>query len=128
MDWWWQNRNTILGTTGSTLWTKGEYIFFGDRRLVLTDTTNRLLSCLVDGPEGFASKDELKQAGWPEASSQGVSDPALREAVRRMKNELKTEFKRNNLGDPPTINSIRGQGYRLENVEPNGMGGDNGDE
>ena len=113
----------------TVLWTGGESIFFGDKRIILKERSHRLFVCLLKSPENFASKDELKQAGWPEAQVlKEYPIQALREAVRRMKNELKAEFKRNNLGDPPTVKSVRGRGYRLENVKPSDTGGDNGGE
>jgi len=129
MNWWWQRRSTILPEPGFPLWVRSGHIFYGNYKLVLTDRSQRLLGSLVQDRGNFASKDELKLAGWPGVGSQdGISDAALREAIRRMKQELEAEFETNNLGEPPTIKSIRSRGYRLENVKPSSTGREVGDE
>lgn len=127
MDWWWQRRR-ILPYPSFPLWIRGNHIFYRNCKLVLNDRSQRLLDRLVQDKENFASKDELKQAGWPGDSPNGVSDAALREALRRMKQELKSEFKKNELGNLLMVKAVRGQGYRLEELKTNITRGDKSDE
>jgi hypothetical protein len=70
----------------------------------------RLLEVLWDSGGGVVTRDQIIEAVWPEASSEGVSEQAIDALVRRLRErieEVDTEFR--------YIITVRGHGFRLEN-------------
>lgn len=70
----------------------------------------RLLEVLWDSGGGVVTRDQIIDAVWPEASSEGVSEQAIDALVRRLRErieEVDTEFR--------YIITVRGHGFRLEN-------------
>jgi DNA-binding winged helix-turn-helix (wHTH) protein len=69
----------------------------------------------VEAEGEICPKDELIRSAWPGANSDGVTDAAVREAIRRLKIELE---EKNNI-DPFWLSTVHGQGYRLQEPEKN---------
>lgn len=70
----------------------------------------RLLEVLWDAGGGVVTRDQIIEAVWPEASSEGVSEQAIDALVRRLRERIEendTEFR--------YIITVRGHGFRLEN-------------
>ena len=114
LDWWTTGRNLILGAAGrtETFFAIGNDVYFKDKPLKLSKRSKALLKRLVDADGQTCSKDELIRTGWPDVRSQGVSEAALREAIRRLKGDLKDK----NKIDPAWVETQHDQGYRL--LEP----------
>lgn len=85
-----------------------ERIYFEGQEVRLSEKSNALLRCLIRANGGICSKSELIGAGWPSDNAEGVSAGALMEAIRRMKNELKSQGI-----DPEWICNAKRQGYYL---------------
>lgn len=70
----------------------------------------RLLEALWDSGGSVVTREQIIQAVWPEASSEGVSEQAIDALVRRLREriaEADDEFR--------YIITVRGHGFRLEN-------------
>jgi hypothetical protein len=70
----------------------------------------RLLEALWDSGGSVVTREDIIQAVWPEASSEGVSEQAIDALVRRLREriaESDDEFR--------YIITVRGHGFRLEN-------------
>jgi len=70
----------------------------------------RLLEALWDAGGSVITRDQVIEAVWPEASSEGVSEQAIDALVRRLRErvaETDEEFR--------YIITVRGHGFRLEN-------------
>lgn len=70
----------------------------------------RLLEVLWDAGGGVVTRDQIIEAVWPEASSEGVSEQAIDALVRRLRERIEEcdqEFR--------YIVTVRGHGFRLEN-------------
>ena len=70
----------------------------------------RLLEALWDSGGGVVTREQIIEAVWPEASSEGVSEQAIDALVRRLREriaETDEEFR--------YIVTVRGHGFRLEN-------------
>ncbi|MDQ3249170.1 MAG: FHA domain-containing protein [Chloroflexota bacterium] len=70
----------------------------------------RLLEALWDSGGGVVTREQIIEAVWPEASSEGVSEQAIDALVRRLREriaETDDEFR--------YIVTVRGHGFRLEN-------------
>ncbi|MGL4650195.1 MAG: FHA domain-containing protein [Caldilineaceae bacterium] len=70
----------------------------------------RLLEVLWDAGGGVVTRDQIIEAVWPEASSEGVSEQAIDALVRRLRERIEEcdeEFR--------YIITVRGHGFRLEN-------------
>ncbi len=70
----------------------------------------RLLEVLWDAGGGVVTRDQIIEAVWPEASSEGVSEQAIDALVRRLRERIEendTDFR--------YIITVRGHGFRLEN-------------
>lgn len=70
----------------------------------------RLLEVLWNAGGGVVTRDQIIEAVWPEASSEGVSEQAIDALVRRLRERIEecdTEFR--------YIITVRGHGFRLEN-------------
>lgn len=70
----------------------------------------RLLEALWDAGGGVVTRDQIIEAVWPEASSEGVSEQAIDALVRRLRERIEEcdeEFR--------YIITVRGHGFRLEN-------------
>ena len=70
----------------------------------------RLLEALWDSGGGVITREQIVDAVWPEASSEGVSEQAIDALVRRLRERLAEtdeEFR--------YIVTVRGHGFRLEN-------------
>jgi DNA-binding winged helix-turn-helix (wHTH) protein len=115
MAWWANGESRILGISEyDTLRILSYRIFYRSYEIILLERSDRLLKCLIDAKGGFRSKEELIKAGWKdEKNLQGISEKALSEAMRRMKEELKKELKSKGFKDLDWIKSVRGRGYRL---------------
>jgi DNA-binding winged helix-turn-helix (wHTH) protein len=105
----------ILGTSRhQTFKVLSNRIYYMNWEIVLPERSDRLLKSLILAMDGFRSKEELIQAGWKdEKNLQGISEKALSEAMRRMKEELKKELKSKGFEDLKLIKSVRSRGYRL---------------
>jgi DNA-binding winged helix-turn-helix (wHTH) protein len=119
----------ILGTSRpQTFKVLSDRIYYMNWEIVLQERSDRLLKSLILAMDGFRSKEELVQAGWKdEKNLQGISEKALSEAMRRMKEELKKELKSKGFKDSGWIKSVRGRGYRLwqTNISDEGQEGEN---
>jgi len=87
-------------------------IYFQGQEVRLTEKSTALLLCLIHADGGICSQNTLIRAGWPSDNPEGVSNDALIEAIRRMKNEIREKKL-----DPKWICNARGQGYYLCNPE-----------
>jgi hypothetical protein len=70
----------------------------------------RLLEALWDSGGSVVTREQIIQAVWPEASSEGVSEQAIDALVRRLREriaEVDEEYR--------YIITVRGHGFRLEN-------------
>jgi RNAse (barnase) inhibitor barstar len=70
----------------------------------------RLLEALWDVGGGVVTREQIIEAVWPEASSEGVSEQAIDALVRRLRERIEEcdqEFR--------YIITVRGHGFRLEN-------------
>lgn len=70
----------------------------------------RLLEALWNAGGGVVTRDQIIEAVWPEASSEGVSEQAIDALVRRLRERIEendTDFR--------YIITVRGHGFRLEN-------------
>jgi DNA-binding winged helix-turn-helix (wHTH) protein len=105
----------ILGTSvASTFRVLSDRTYYQNWEIILPERSDRLLKALILAKGGFCSKQELIQAGWKgEKNLEGISEKALSEAVRRMKEELKKELKDKGFRPFDCIKSVRGRGYRL---------------
>jgi hypothetical protein len=113
-DWWRWGRQEILGVTGypETFWILGTKLFFGAGEINLPGLSLRLLRCLVEAGGSVCTKDELKAAGWPNDRVAGISDRALAEAIRRLRQELKKQDL-----DAAWVATAHGHGFRLRRPE-----------
>ena len=118
LDWWTTGRNLILGPSGrtETFSTSGTEVYFrnNDKPLKLSKRSKLLFRPLVEADGQTCSKEALIRSAWPEVHSDGVTNSALREAMRRLKVELE---KKNDI-DPAWVKTAHGQGYQL--LEPEG--------
>ena len=114
LDWWTTGRDLILGAAGrtETFFAIGNDVYFNNKPLKLSKRSKALLKRLVDADGQTCSKEELIRTGWPDVHSEGVTEAALREAIRRLKGELKEK----NHIDPACLETQHDQGYRL--LEP----------
>lgn len=114
LDWWTTGRNLILGPAGRTesFFAIGSDVYFNNKPLRLSKRSKALLTRLVNADGQTCSKEELIRTGWPDVNSAGVTEAALREAMRRLKGELRDK---NNI-DPAWLETQHDQGYRL--LEP----------
>jgi DNA-binding winged helix-turn-helix (wHTH) protein len=88
--------------------------YYHNNEIILPERSDRLLKALILAHDGFCSKQELIKAGWVnEKNLEGISEKALSEAIRRMKEELKKELKARGFEPFDYIKSVRGRGYRL---------------
>ena len=110
--WWNWGRNHILGLPGheNEFWQSGSDVFFKDKRLDISKHSKILLSVLIEADGQICSKEKLMAAGWSKDNKEGVTEAALREAMRRLKNELPKK-------QQGWLRTIHGQGYRLQ--DPN---------
>lgn len=70
----------------------------------------RLLEALWNAGGGVVTREQIVEAVWPEASSEGVSEQAIDALVRRLRERIEecdTEFR--------YIITVRGHGFRMEN-------------
>jgi DNA-binding winged helix-turn-helix (wHTH) protein len=115
-EWWNWGRNHTLGLPGqhNEFWQSGGEIFFKNGKLNLTKFSKTLMTILIDAEGQICSKEKIIEEGWKNESKEGVSEAAVREAVRRLKLELE-----NNSIDPRWVRTIRNQGYQLQNPDNN---------
>jgi Cdc6-like AAA superfamily ATPase len=116
-EWWAGGRNYILGSPGfdKGFWRVGENIYFKKTKLKLSKRSNILLAYMIDAEGQLCTKDNLSEAGWKNESKAGISMAALREAIRRLKVELKTKNRIN----PNWVKTIHNQGYQLQDPASN---------
>jgi hypothetical protein len=87
-------------------------VFIGDREIdpPLSLPQYRLLELLIDAHGGICTREQVIEAVWPEAVSDGVSEQAIDALVRRLRDrlaEVDTEHQ--------YIVTVRGHGFRLDN-------------
>lgn len=113
--WWSDGASRILGTEmPPTLRVLSDRIYYQSWEIILPALSHRLLKALILAGGNFCSKEDLIRSGWKGAKNlAGISDKALSEAVRHMKEELRQELKAKGLPDFNGIKSVRGRGYRL---------------
>ena len=70
----------------------------------------RLLEALWNAGGSVISRDQVIEAVWPEASSEGVSEQAIDALVRRLRERLAETDE-----DYRYIVTVRGHGFRLDN-------------
>ncbi len=119
LDWWATGRNFILGPSGRVegFFVSGTDVYFRNSILNLSKRSKMLLRQLAGEDGQICSKQELIRAAWPDVNSAGVTDAALREAVRR----LKVELKEKNGIDPRWVRTVHDQGYQLLDPEETGF-------
>ena len=71
----------------------------------------RLLEALWNAGGSVISRDQVIEAVWPEASSEGVSEQAIDALVRRLRERLAETDE-----DYRYIVTVRGHGFRLDNL------------
>jgi len=111
-EWWSWGRNHILGLHGQEdeFWQSGNDIYFKGVKLNLSKRRKALMSILIEADGQTCSKELLMGAGWKNESKEGITDAALREAIRN----LKIGLSKNNI-DPEWVKTVRDQGYQLQN-------------
>jgi hypothetical protein len=109
-EWWTKGRRQIFGSLNQKegFMLVGERIYCQGKPLFLSKKSEALLRRLIRARGDLCSKENLILAGWPEDEPDGVTDGALQEAMRRMKNELEEDGY-----DSGWIVTVRGRGYRL---------------
>lgn len=114
-EWWAGGRNYILGSPGldDGFWRVGNNIYFKKAKAKLSKRSNILLAYMIDAEGQLCTKSNLIEAGWKNESKAGISTAALREAIRRLKIELKTKNRIN----PKWIKTVHSQGYQLQNPD-----------
>lgn len=76
----------------------------------LTQLEYRVFKALYDDPGALISRDDIINAGWPEAYG-GISDDMINQVMRRLRTKLKP------VADPSEIlETVRGGGYRLKSI------------
>jgi hypothetical protein len=109
-EWWARGRYQFFGSMdqhegfmliGERIYCKGEQVF-------LPEKSEALLRRLIRAQGNTCYKQDLILAGWPDDDPEGVTDKALQEAMRRMRNELEEDGY-----DSGWIATVRGRGYRL---------------
>jgi hypothetical protein len=110
-EWWSWGRNHVLGLPGQkeAFWQSGSDFYFKDERLDLSKRSKTLLGTLLEAEGQICSKERLIESGWAHENREGITEKALREAMRRLKNEL---AKGKNW-----LKTVHGQGYRLQNPD-----------
>jgi len=111
-EWWSWGRNHILGLHGQEdeFWQSGNDIYFKGVKLNLSKRRKALMSILIEADGQTCSKELLMGSGWKNESKEGITDAALREAIRN----LKIGLSKNNI-DPEWVKTVRDQGYQLQN-------------
>lgn len=113
-EWWNWGRNHIMGLSGQEdgFWISGNEIFFKSTKMNLTKFSKTLMAILIETDGQICPKEKLIEGGWKNEAKEGVSEAALREAIRRLKLELTD----NNI-NPGWVKTVRNQGYQLQNPE-----------
>jgi len=113
-EWWSWGRNHILGLPGQEdeFWQSGNDIYFKGVKLNLSKHRKALMSILIEADGQIYSKEKLIEAGWKNESKEGITNAALREAIRN----LKIELSKNNI-NPDWVKTIRNRGYQLQNPD-----------
>lgn len=113
-EWWTNGQKMILGASGKkeTFSMNGTDPSFGGQPLKLSKRSKMLIKALIEADGRICSKNELIRSAWIGSKSDGVSEKAVRQAVQRLKDELKEK----NEIDPAWIKNIYDQGYQL--IEP----------
>jgi nucleoside phosphorylase len=93
--WWEGGESWILGESKpSKFLILGKRVFYQKHEIILGGRSNQLLCCMVSAKDGFRLNQELIESGWPNENPDGVTEKALSEAIRRMKNELIAQLKK----------------------------------
>jgi DNA-binding winged helix-turn-helix (wHTH) protein len=83
--------------------------FLGEQELTgLSEKDRRLLRYFLDHPRTAHTVDDLIEAAWPEDFSDGVSDEAVQQAIRHLRQQLEP-----NPAKPCYLVTERGAGYRF---------------
>jgi len=123
-EWWNWGRNHILGLHGqeNEFWQSGNDIYFKGVKLELSKRRKAFMSILIEADGQICSKEKLIEAGWKNESREGITDAALREAIRN----LKLELSKNNI-NPEWVKTVRDQGYQLQNPDNDSLNREDGE-
>lgn len=82
-------------------------VWISDKAIRLTRIEFRLFKVLYDNRNQVVFKDELSDAGWPEAQG-SVTDEMIVASIRRLRSKIEPDPK-----NPEYIINVRGEGYSL---------------
>ncbi|WZY00007.1 response regulator transcription factor [Bacillus sp. FSL W7-1360] len=99
------NTESVRELEGLRFWPSRNELHFQDKVAELTKNEARLFARLADTPNQIVSRDDLLEALWDEVHF--VDDNTLSVNVTRMRKRL------SELGITDAIQTVRGQGYRL---------------
>ena len=86
-----------------------DHFFRGETDLTeLSEKDRRLLRHFLDNPYAVQSLDDLIEAAWPEDYSSGVSNEAVQQAIRHLRQQIEP-----NPAKPCYLMTERGAGYRF---------------
>ncbi len=90
----------------------GRRVFIGDKEITppLSPPQYRLLELLVANSGRVCTREEVAEAVWPDALSEGVSEQAIDALVRRLRDRLAEVDP-----DHQYVVTVRGHGFRLDN-------------
>ncbi len=117
-EWWSWGRNHTLGLSGQEdeFWQSGNDIYFKGVKLNLSKRRKTLMGILIEADGQICSKEKLMETGWKNESKEGITDAALREAIRN----LKLELTKNNI-NPEWVKTVHNQGYQLQNPDSSAL-------
>lgn len=84
-----------------------QVLVYGRQADALTKLEYRLFRLLYQRGDELVTKDELINAGWPEARG-GVTDEALTAAMARLRKKIESDS-----ANPRFVENVRNQGYKL---------------
>ena len=119
--WWEGGERLILGASKPDRFlVLGKRVFYQKHEIILGGRSNQLLCCLASAKDRFLLNQELIEKGWPNENPAGITEKALSEAIRRMKNELIIQLKKYGVdtGGTKWVKSVRKRGYQLEYPRP----------
>lgn len=90
--------------------TNSDYIYSGDNRIdsQLSQYEFSIMKLLISNKGNVVSKDDLSDKVWSGSLNSGVSDEAIEQAIKRLREKL------SGLGVENNIKTLRGRGYYLD--------------